>query len=66
MRSRIEADWSILLYLLLCFSSPQFYAYRINAPTLLADRTFECPGVIGDARNQCDGNKVSLPVLDLL
>ncbi|KAL7410573.1 P-loop containing nucleoside triphosphate hydrolase protein [Mrakia frigida] len=38
--------------------APQFYAYRAIAPTLLKDRLFACEGVTGDARNQCDGNKI--------
>jgi hypothetical protein len=40
------------------YIAPQFYAYRAIAPTLLGDRMFACPGVTGDARNQCDGNKI--------
>ena len=36
----------------------QFYAYRAIAPTLMQDRVFACPGVTGDARAQCDGNKI--------
>ncbi|CDZ97680.1 Pleiotropic drug resistance proteins (PDR1-15), ABC superfamily [Phaffia rhodozyma] len=40
------------------WTAPQFYSYRIVAPTLLRNRTFSCPGVVGVELNQCDGNKV--------
>ncbi|KAG8697020.1 hypothetical protein FRC09_008117 [Ceratobasidium sp. 395] len=45
------------------WTSVYYYGFRAVAISQFRDRTFECPGVTGAARNQCDGNQVLVGLL---